>query len=89
MGGRCSRHWPGVPNSKMAGPIIVKPCPASGAGALMRRISSSSTKLSAASRPPPPYSFGQVGAVQPRSAMRSSHSLVSGLAYTALRPPAV
>jgi hypothetical protein len=42
------------------------------------RISCISTFASASESPPPPYSFGQFGTVQPRSAMRSSQSLASG-----------
>src|SRR6202000_5999 len=39
--------------------------------------------------PPPPYSLGQVGAVQPLSAMRSSQSFCSGFLNVALRPPQI
>jgi hypothetical protein len=55
----------------------------------MRDISSLSTAACSRDKPPPPYSRGQVGTVQPRAAMRSSHSLLSGFLYTALRPPQI
>ncbi len=40
-------------------------------------ISSASTFASCFASPPPPYSFGHVGAVQPRSAMTSSQRFAS------------
>jgi len=48
-----------------------------------------STRASALESAPPPYSFGQVGAVQPLAAMRSSHSFCSGFLNFALRPPQI
>ena len=58
-----------------------------GGRALIRAISCSSTRACAAVRPPPPYSLGHMGAVQPFSAMRSSQILLSGLAHLNLAPP--
>ena len=48
-----------------------------------------STRASAFDRPPPPYSLGQVGAVQPLSAMRSSQSFCSGFLNLARLPPQI
>ena len=51
----------------------------SGAGSLRAVISSFSTLASALDSPPPPYSVGHSGAVQPRAAMTSSQTFMSGL----------
>src|SRR4030081_1223620 len=59
----------------------------SGERALIARSSSRSTFASSRDRPPPPYSFGHVGAVQPRSAMRSSQRFWSSDLKFQLRPP--
>ena len=53
----------------------------------MARISSRRILVSAGERPPPPYSLGQSGTVQPRSAMTSSHCFCAGEEKVALRPP--
>ena len=47
----------------------------SGGRSLSFAISSASTLASAFASPPPPYARGQVGAVQPRSAIMSSQRL--------------
>ena len=61
--------------------------PACGARARTRRNSSPRMSAWRRSRPPPPYSRGHMGAVQPWPAMRSSQSLTSGFGYSARRPP--
>ena len=53
---------------------------------LEARISSCSALPSADESPPPPYSFGHVGAVQPRSPMTFSHFATSGGNWTFLPP---
>src|SRR5262249_46092014 len=50
-------------------------------------ISSRSTLCSAPSRPPPPYSFGQSGTVQPLSRMRSNQTRCASDENFVLRPP--
>ena len=59
----------------------------SGLRALIRAISCLSTLVSAGESPPPPYSFGQSGTVQPRSAIRSIQSFCASFLKTGLRPP--
>ncbi len=54
-----------------------RPKPTSGGRRRSFAISSASTLASAFESPLPPYSRGQVGAVQPRSAMTSSQRLTS------------
>src|SRR5581483_3379510 len=71
---------------RSSGPIIVRPKPTSGGRRRRRAISWASTLASAADRPPPPYSRGQVGAVQPRSAITASQRWTSS-GYVVLRPP--
>ena len=53
----------------------------------MRASSSCRILFSSLDSPPPPYSAGHVGAVQPREAILSIQTLVSGLGYDAFRPP--
>src|SRR3990172_5506500 len=87
MRGRCSRFCSSVPYWSSVGPIMVRPKPMSGTGARSRAISWESSFACAGERPAPPYSRGQLGAVQPRPAMRSSQSFTPGSGYTAFRPP--
>src|SRR5580692_5269320 len=61
----------------------------SGGRALSRPISCCSARASELDRPPPPYSLGQVGAVQPLSAIRSNQSFASGFFHLARRPPQI
>ena len=68
----CSRFCASVPNLSSAGPSIQMPKLLSGGRQPRARISCASTLASSALKPAPPYSRGQVGTVQPRSAMRSS-----------------
>jgi hypothetical protein len=76
--GRCSRFCSSVAYSSSTGPSIHNPKEKSGGLARIRAISCDRTRASSVDSPPPPYSFGQVGAVQRRSAIRSSQSLASG-----------
>jgi hypothetical protein len=55
------------------GPIIVTPKPPK-VGARTRAISSLKMNCSPTLMPPPPYSFGQWGAIQPRPASALRHS---------------
>jgi len=48
---------------------MLSPIPVLGGNALIRDISCESTARCSGSRPPPVYSFGQAGAVQPRAAI--------------------
>ena len=57
---------------------MIRPKPTSGGRRRSAAISCPSTRASSLLSPPPPYSFGQVGAVQPRAAMTSSHCFTSG-----------
>src|SRR6476646_12071589 len=59
----------------------------SGGRAPIRCISSLRILASAAESPPPPYSFGQSGTVQPRSAITSSHCRWASDWKVHLRPP--
>ncbi len=59
----------------------------SGGRAPILPISSRSTLCSAPSRPPPPYSFGQSGTVQPLSRMRSNQTRCGSDENLVLRPP--
>ena len=70
-----------MPYSSRVGPIIASPIPVSGGNTLRAAISSCRTLYSAPLMPAPPYSFGQRGAIQPRSAHRAFQSLASSLSY--------
>src|SRR6478752_1019138 len=59
----------------------------SGGRAPIRPISVRSTLCSAALKPPPPYSFGQSGTVQPLSRMRSNQMRCGSDENFVLRPP--
>ena len=59
----------------------------SGSRHVSRAISSRSTRASSLLKPPPPYSFGHSGTVQPRSAMRSSHTRCASFLNFQRRPP--
>ena len=59
----------------------------SGSRAPIAAISSLRILVSAALNPPPPYSVGQSGTVQPRDAMTSSHCFCAGDWNWKLRPP--
>ena len=59
----------------------------SGERAPIAAISSRSTLCSARSSPPPPYSFGQSGTVQPLSRIRSNQTRCGSDENFALRPP--
>src|SRR5579864_5131519 len=74
--------------SSKTGPSIQMPNDISGGRAFKRASSCASTRASALASPPPPYSLGQVGAVQPLADMRSSQSC-SGFLNLALRPPQI
>ena len=87
MRGRCSFFCSSLPKASSVGPIMVRPKPISGGGAFKRRISSASTLACSGERPPPPYARGQVGAVKPRSAQRSSQSFWSELPLQSHRRP--
>ena len=66
---------------------MVRPKPINGAGSCRVFISCCNTLASSLESPPPPYWDGHSGAVQPRSAMTSSQTFISGFEYLALRPP--
>ena len=83
----CSRFCASLPNFSSAGPSIQMPKLASGERHSSARISCARTLASSTDKPPPPYSRGQVGTVQPRSPMRSSQMRCASLVNTALRPP--
>ena len=53
----------------------------------MKNISSFKILTSSLVNPPPPYSFGTVGIVQPFSPILSSQILDSGFLYFAFLPP--
>src|SRR5262245_15334421 len=59
----------------------------SGERAPIRDISSRNTLCSAPSKPPPPYSLGQSGTVQPLSRMRSNQTRWASEENLVLRPP--
>ena len=59
---------------------MVSPKPMRGGGRRSLVISCESTFASPGARPPPPYSLGQLGAVQPLSAMRRSQVFIPGTA---------
>ena len=87
MGGRCSAFCAAVPCVNNTGPNMLMPKPNSGCRAPSCCISSFRIWASAGDSPPPPYSRGQVGTVQPRSTMSASQRWLSGFLNTALRPP--
>jgi hypothetical protein len=78
-----------LPYSRRVGPIIEVPMPISGERALIFDISSKRIFACAGVRPPPPYSVGQVGTVQPRCAIRSSQRATSGSRVTLVEPVAI
>ncbi len=59
----------------------------SGCRAPIAAISCRTILASSPSRPPPPYSFGQCGTVQPLSRMRSNQTRCGSEENFALRPP--
>src|SRR5690606_1163384 len=85
--GRCSRFCSSVPYFSSAGPSIQIPKESSGLRQPRARISEARMLASAADSPPPPYSRGQVGAGQPRSAMRSSQRRCASDLNVHFRPP--
>jgi len=87
IGGRCSAFWASVPNFNKAGPSIQIPNDDRGLLALIRCISLSRTISSLRDNPAPPYSFGQVGTVQPLETIRSSQIFCASDSKTKLRPP--
>src|SRR5699024_7304382 len=87
MGGRCFRLSSSLPNFNKAGPSIQKPKLLTGGRALMRAISSFKMSASSAFNPAPPYSGAQVGAVQPFSTIRSSHTRCAVELNCQRRPP--
>ena len=70
IGGRWRCFWSSVPYSSRVAPNMPGPMPWIGLVTPMRAISCCSTRAWALERPPPPYSFGQVGVPQPFSPMR-------------------
>ena len=74
--GRCSRFCSSLPSCRSSGPIIASPKPMSGGRSFSFAISSARTFASSFESPPPPYSRGHVGAVQPRSAISASQRRV-------------
>ncbi len=66
---------------------MLMPMPSRAGRALMRRNSACRILFSSAFRPAPPNSLGQSGTVKPRSAIRCIHMPVSGLTWSARRPP--
>ena len=87
MRGRCSRFCSSVPKRRSTGPSIHSPRLFSGGRQPRRAAPRRGSPPRRGERPPPPYSVGQVGAVSPRAAMRSSHTFASRSAKTARRPP--
>src|ERR1700749_4427745 len=85
--GRCSFFWASVPYFKSAGPSMEMPNEVSGPRAPIAAISWRTILASSPSRPPPPYSFGQCGTVQPLSRMRSNQTRCASEENLALRPP--
>src|SRR6056300_1037469 len=85
--GICSCFCASLPYASRAGPNIQTPISYSGGRHFNRAISCCNTLASSIDRPPPPYSFGQVGAVQPRSAIASNQLWASADGNTRLRPP--
>src|SRR3569623_1065394 len=75
----CSRFCSSEPYSSKVGPNIITPIPPIGFHAPTRAISSLSTRACALLKPPPPYSFGQVGTPQPFSPIASRHAVISGV----------
>src|SRR5271163_2071038 len=85
--GRCSRFCSSLPYFSSAGPSIQMPKLSSGerhpsAAISWRRIFASSRES-----PPPPYSRGHSGTVQPLAAMRSIHCFCASDLKVTRRPP--
>ncbi len=76
-----------LPNSRRAGPNIQRPNENKAGRALIRRSSCCRMRACALLRPPPPYSAGHSGAVQPFSPMRSSQTFESGFLNASRVPP--
>src|ERR1700691_5326283 len=85
--GRCSFFCASVPYFSSAGPSIQMPKLDNGERAPIADISSRKTLASAASNPPPPYSLGQSGTVQPLSRIRSNQIRCGSDENLVLRPP--
>src|SRR5882724_404255 len=85
--GRCSFFCASVPYFSSAGPSIEMPKETSGGRAPIAAISWRTILACSPSSPPPPYSFGQCGTVQPLSRIRSNQMRCGSDEKVVLRPP--
>jgi hypothetical protein len=85
--GMCSRFCFSLPYFSNAGPSIEMPNEVSGKRQPSLLISSRRIRASSLGSPPPPYSFGHSGTVQPRSAILSSHTRCASFLNFQCRPP--